>query len=78
MYRYIDVLRIIAAGLAAAVVLSLSSQGKEDPAAVRNCLLFPQFSQAAAADRSSPLDDGEIVYSFRIVELFEGLFDRVQ
>ena len=74
MYKYIDFLRIIAIALAAAVVTSLSSHGYEGASAVNGCLLFPQFAQAAAADRSQPTDGSEIVYSFRIAELFEELF----
>lgn len=74
MYRYIDLLRLLAIGLAAAIVISLSSNEKRDPEAVRNCLLFPQFTQAASADRDSPLDGEEIVYTFRIAELFEEFF----
>ena len=74
MYRYIDFIRIIAIALAAAVISSLSSHGFEGASAVKDCLLFPQFAEAAAADRSLPTDGSEIVYSFRIAELFEELF----
>ena len=74
MYRYTDLLQLLAVSIAAAVVFSLTSHDRREPEAVKNCLLFPQFTQAAAADRDSITDGEEFVYSFRIVELFEEFF----
>ena len=75
MYRYIDAIRIIASGLAAAVLLAAASHDTEKSAAAKNCLFFPQFTQAAAADRSSPLDSEDITYSFRIFEILQRLWE---
>ncbi len=69
MYRYIDLIRIIAVGLAAAVIMSLTERKADEGGALKECILFPQFAAAAAADKGEPTDGEEIVFSFKIAEL---------
>ena len=76
MYRYIDLAKITAAGLAAAVLLSIPSRIAQGTEAMKNCLFFPQFTAAAAADRNVPTDGEDITYSFRIIELLERLWKQ--
>ena len=81
MYKKTDHLKVLAAGLAAAVILSLPSHGYEGrSAAVKSCLLFPQFAEAASSERADPgslRSEGEIVYAFRIAEIWNKLVNSI-
>ena len=72
MYRKTDPVKVFAIALAAAVMTALPSH-KRSVNAAEDCLLFPQFAEAAAAERGE-LTEGETVYAFRIAELWEKLF----
>lgn len=77
--------RIMAAGLAAAVIMSAASADRADVRACKQMFMFPQFAKTAAADRSNKDNDNgdsdhddktEITYSFRLAELIERLFRK--
>ena len=76
MYRYIDFLRILAIGLAAAVIMTLSDHKAGVSGAINECVLFPQFAAAASADKGVPTDGEDIVFSFKIAELIESIFTK--
>lgn len=75
MFGKFDFVKIAAAGLALAVAVSLPLHEYE-PQAAKGCLLFSQFAEAAALDREGieTDKDAEVVYTFRIAELWEKLF----
>lgn len=77
--------RVMAAGLAAAVIMSAASADRADVRACKQMFMFPQFAKTAAADRSNKDNDNgdsdhddktEITYSFRLAELIERLFRK--
>ena len=82
MYKKIDCLKVSAMGLAAAVMISLPSHGYEGcRGAVKGCLLFPQFAEAASSEREvsgEAVRDGEVVYAFRIAELWDKLVNGIR
>ena len=78
MYKKSDSLKVLAAGLAAAVIVSLPAHKSVGACeAVKGCLLFPQFAEAASSEKDGFTGgDDEIIYSFRIAEIWNDLVKR--
>ena len=78
MYGKSNYMKVLAVGLAAAVILSLPAHKYEGRGeAVKSCLLFPQFAEAASSDREELTDEGDVIYAFRIGEIWDKLVESL-
>lgn len=75
--KFKNIKTAVCAGFLAAVMLTAAAErNTAESAPKKQMFLFSQFCSSAAADKSGndKENDGEITYSFKLVEMFEELF----